>query len=686
MKLNENTVEVLSNVKAEKAAFSISTNAQDTALAIDVITNKGYKHKIQTPVQEYICNARDAHREAGQTRPIEITLPTVFDPIFKVRDFGLGIDPSKMNDVFIKFFASTKRRDNSQTGGFGLGAKSAWAYTDSFGIVSIVGGIKRTYTAYKAGQGMLQPEGEVKTDEPSGVEISIAVNPKDMAEFKKAVIRTVFFWKESERPVLVNEATPISYPKEPRRFGRFAFYDNSDIQGIVSTDRYYNRDYVILDGVPYEIEDVFQMDKDLDRYNRKVCRFFLELETGEVSITPFRESLEYNELTTNSLNEKIKTSKNLLEKAYNSALKKAKTGKEKIEVLKSFEGCLNLDTLKLNELISYRYNNLAMTMGAEEWKKFSFNTWNGDKLQPFYRKGSYVRDCQLSVNTIFIEYDPSVETDSERTTRMKFVQYCKAQGKKNNNRGIVLVSFTKESQYIKEAIEEIFGLVCSTTLKYEKVAVERAERTKREDFETTDLADGKIVRQAFDDEQLENHFYVYASEYQSNKYEMERLAQLLKGKKAKLLSIQKADEKHILKKGAKKLQDNLNMIQLSSKDLLGFLASYEGLEYRYLVPMKPAFTNKAVIAYIDQLEASNKVYNEKNDGDYYHYNRYNIELMKVTVEANSEYKKLLTIQAEGRKLIKERFYLLEKMSNVDVSKEVLEEIKEYVKTKEKQGE
>jgi hypothetical protein len=219
MKLANTTVEVISNVKTQKTAFSFSEDSQDAALAIDVITNKGYKYKIQTPVQEYICNARDAHREIKQTRPIEITIPTLFDPTFKVRDFGAGISPAKMTDVFIKFFSSTKRRDNNQTGGFGLGAKSAFAYTDSFGIVSICDGIKYSYTAYKAGQGMLQPEGEEETQEPDGVTISIAINSKDVEEFKKAVTRATFFWNKDERPKFINNPTPL-FAEEPTRFTR----------------------------------------------------------------------------------------------------------------------------------------------------------------------------------------------------------------------------------------------------------------------------------------------------------------------------------------------------------------------------------------------------------------------------------------------------------------------------------
>lgn len=706
MKLNENNVEVLSNVKAQKTAFSISDNAQDTALAIDVITNKGYKHKIQTPVQEYICNARDSHREAGQTRRIEITLPTVFDPVFKVRDFGVGICSSKMADVFVKFFASTKRRDNSQTGGFGLGAKSAWAYTDSFGIISITDGVKRTYTAYKAGQGMLQPEGEEQTTEPTGVEISIAVNPKDIADFKNAVIRTVFFWNEAERPVIVNDPTPIAYPSAPRQFGRMSFYEEKELyplthnRGYNGGSRYYgsSQDMVVLDGVPYDLdEDVVEKlgTKLRERYQRKVGTFFLVLNTGEVSITPFRESLEYNEFTMNALKGFIDDSVKILEKDFNSKISKAKTVKEKAEIIKFFAGAWDIDQLKLNDIVNYRNGNLDITLEPDAWKKFTCAFYDGDKIQNFYRKNSWNRTLHVEVNTVIVEFDSSKDKDSERKARMKFTQYAKEQGAKRGSsrsrQTILFMSFTPETQDIRTKLAEVFDLVCSSTLKYQKpVSSEvKAAPTKRTGFEVTELSNkGYSKTIPFDDEVLERTFYIYASEYVSNKYEMERMGRFLRKSGYTLLSISKGDEKHVLKKQALKLQDNLDTIELSEEDCLGFFANLNNQNDSYLLEMESAFTNKTMLDYIGQfkaIKALEKKWDKKRDEDNDYNNNfrcYGIEIMRPVLEANKTYKKLLTTASKGSKLLKDEFSLLEIISH-RMNKEILTEITAYVKTKEK---
>src|SRR5574343_369620 len=97
-----------------------------------------YKYPIRTVCQEYICNARDAMREAGTfgKMPMKISVPNNFSPVFKVRDYGVGLSPDRVRNVFVNYGSSTKRNTNTQTGGFGIGAKSAFAITDSFVVVS----------------------------------------------------------------------------------------------------------------------------------------------------------------------------------------------------------------------------------------------------------------------------------------------------------------------------------------------------------------------------------------------------------------------------------------------------------------------------------------------------------------------------------------------------------------------
>ena len=88
-----------------------------------------------------------------------------------------------MENVFVLYGASTKRENNSQTGGFGIGAKSAWAYTDSFTVITFVDGIKRSYVAHVGANknGRVDLISEEKTNEPNGTLISILVRDRDIS-------------------------------------------------------------------------------------------------------------------------------------------------------------------------------------------------------------------------------------------------------------------------------------------------------------------------------------------------------------------------------------------------------------------------------------------------------------------------------------------------------------------------
>ena len=202
-------------MKLNQAAKTFETNAEftsqdftigDISAVIEILRNKLYRHKVRTLVQEYISNARDATREVNGKRKVEITLPTVFTPTFKVRDFGPGITPERMYNVFIKYASSTKRDSNKQTGGFGIGAKSAWSYTDSFTIVTYVDGVQRSYIAHIGANnnGRLDFLGEVSSTEPNGTEIQSPVSPKDVQDFIRAAKRATYFWKEEEKPIFTN--------------------------------------------------------------------------------------------------------------------------------------------------------------------------------------------------------------------------------------------------------------------------------------------------------------------------------------------------------------------------------------------------------------------------------------------------------------------------------------------------
>lgn len=57
-------------------------------------------------------------------------------------DYGCGLSQRRVQDVFTTFGASTKRDNNYEIGGFGLGAKSPLAYADTFMYLVNLMGLK----------------------------------------------------------------------------------------------------------------------------------------------------------------------------------------------------------------------------------------------------------------------------------------------------------------------------------------------------------------------------------------------------------------------------------------------------------------------------------------------------------------------------------------------------------------
>ena len=185
---------ISTNMVTKDIAFQIG----DVSVVIDILRSRLYSKPIQTLVQEYLSNSFDAQREAGSTAKIEIGTPTYADLRFWVRDYGVGLSPERVETVFTFYGNSTKRTDNKQLGGFGIGSKSAWSYTDSYTITSWHGGMKRVYVAHlgSGNEGTLSLVAESASEDPTGVMIEIPVKPDDIFAFRHAAVRATFLWSD----------------------------------------------------------------------------------------------------------------------------------------------------------------------------------------------------------------------------------------------------------------------------------------------------------------------------------------------------------------------------------------------------------------------------------------------------------------------------------------------------------
>ena len=296
---HKNNTELTTNFKSNESnshEFSIG----DVSTIIEILRNKLYSNPIRTLTQEYLSNARDSHRECNQKKPITVTFPTKIESCLKIRDYGVGLSKERVKDVFVNYGISTKRSDNVQTGGFGLGAKSAWAYTDSFVVVSYYEGVCSTYIAHtgKNKNGTFELINEVPTTEENGVEVQIPVKDEDIEKFKNAVYRTTFFW--DTKPELKG-ISDVEIPKEYLNSNAFHFkniyYVNKTPFLTELFSSQWSKNFVLIDKIPYDISKFTYSSPNLNLIfnitnENKIC--FISVENGDIDVSASREEVDTN--------------------------------------------------------------------------------------------------------------------------------------------------------------------------------------------------------------------------------------------------------------------------------------------------------------------------------------------------------------------------------------------------------
>lgn len=172
-----------------------------------ILTNM-YSDAYDAALREYSANGYDSHVEAGQTRPIEVTLPTLLSPSLLIRDYGVGMSEDTVVNVYAKYTKSTKRDENGQVGGFGIGAKSAFTMGSQFVVTATKDGHQATFLFAMGEDGI--PEhtrlGARETDEHDGVLISLAV--EDIDRMRRTAARVFSTWPAGS--VLVDGEAPDS--------------------------------------------------------------------------------------------------------------------------------------------------------------------------------------------------------------------------------------------------------------------------------------------------------------------------------------------------------------------------------------------------------------------------------------------------------------------------------------------
>jgi len=288
VKINANVDVIERGGVSEGRSFSLNFNEK-----IARMLSKGiYQNVIRAPIRELACNALDSHRAAHKRDvPIRVHLPNNLEPYFEVQDEGVGLSDEGIYNLFTCYGGSNKDHSNEAIGGFGLGSKAPFAYTNTFTVTSVYEGIKRHYVMHKdeMGKPHVTPMGHGATPECNGVTVQVPVKPTDFEAFRENAQET-FRW--FELAPIVSGNSRYSLPKLTFVSG----FEHSQWSLYQADNDYYNRGQAVV--VMADVAYPLRADSLNDKYKRlSKYPIIIRVQNGELEPAVSREDLNYDEQT-----------------------------------------------------------------------------------------------------------------------------------------------------------------------------------------------------------------------------------------------------------------------------------------------------------------------------------------------------------------------------------------------------
>ena len=279
-----------------------------TAEFFTVLSNTLYSNKPLAVIREVLCNAWDANIVADRRdQPVIININ---EDKLSIKDAGFGIPHALIHQIYCVYGNSTKENDGNQTGGFGLGSKSPFAYSDHFSVVNCHDGLK-TVHAISRGSTLTQgkPDRRVMVSVPTteeGVEVIIPVKnqtdadlfiqiAQDIAAFGEMnvilngeAITTVPISTAENNLFLTNRRPRGVYSKLALRYGNVVYpiQPNEEYTGV------YNELLKLVKNIP---------NRGRDDYKENDLILIMQAPPNSISVTPSRESLSNTETTIKTL-------------------------------------------------------------------------------------------------------------------------------------------------------------------------------------------------------------------------------------------------------------------------------------------------------------------------------------------------------------------------------------------------
>lgn len=437
-------MEINLNVLSEKKAESTTTvktmrlSKNSESAIFQIFTKNIYSNPIGTVVREITSNCFDSHIEAGvENTPVLIkhTHDTQTDTHFiSFIDYGVGMSPDRIENIYGVYFESTKRKTNAEIGGFGLGGKTPLAYkrfvqTDdgkgnydnSFEVITNYNGTKYHYLIFEAEKAPAWTlQYKEKTTERNGTEIRIPVLAKDIDKFEEELIRQLYYF---EGIIFDGFSEKVTNDYQIVR-GKTFLYRGDDVDEFIHVclgKVYYPIDYNVL---------------GLNKYDYR-APIAIDVPIGKINVTVSRESLDYSETTITYLKKKLEE---VIDELKFMLIKKAENVvnlEDYYEFIKNYgflklaenktiriQGLINVKNIKLP---NYRYSKID-TPKSNMLMPLFFNINEYGKKSPKRRYGRYTDEYQkfsgtyddlLECNNIYYSDEPEFKKPRIRQSYLK---------------------------------------------------------------------------------------------------------------------------------------------------------------------------------------------------------------------------------------------------------------------------
>ena len=213
-------IDLVIDKDAQTSGIQVSQMGFDTtktAKLFHMLSNTLYSDKPSSIIRELSSNAHDSHVEAGKKDvPFDIIAPTFENPVLVIRDYGVGLTADEAVDTILNYLGSTKDESDDAIGGWGIGAKSPFAYSYTYEVIVYKNGQFAHFTCWKNESGIpnkaIIDSGD--TNQPTGVLVRVPIQAQDVNQFINACRKynewSNYHYQLIENGVVIPKRKPIA--------------------------------------------------------------------------------------------------------------------------------------------------------------------------------------------------------------------------------------------------------------------------------------------------------------------------------------------------------------------------------------------------------------------------------------------------------------------------------------------